>query len=159
MTFYVKHLYIYNEIMKETLDRFFGYLQTLLMEYNESAVKEEAKFVELFKEELTIIPTIGKIIMEKLKSLMSLKNINGSGLPEFKQWLGLFDYWQKYYDNLVDESPLVNYDGPVGGLEESISDTFRKTLQLMNINPTINELSLGFITSFHNVLSVCCRMF
>lgn len=32
--FYVKHLFSFNEIMKDTVDRFLGYLYTLLLEYN-----------------------------------------------------------------------------------------------------------------------------
>ena len=40
---------------------------------------------------------------------MSLKNIYGVGMNEFKQWIGLLEYWQKYIDHLIDEHPLINY--------------------------------------------------
>lgn len=71
----------------------------------------------LFKEELTILPTICKIVIDKVKSLMTLKNINGVGLQEFKQWVGLLEYWQKFTDNLIDDHPLINYEGPIDNLE------------------------------------------
>jgi hypothetical protein len=38
--FYVKHLYCFNEIMKDTLERLLGYLHTLLTEYKECKVKD-----------------------------------------------------------------------------------------------------------------------
>ena len=51
--------------MKDTIDRFLGYLHTLLVEYNESKEKdkEEEKFYGLFREELSILPAICKIVI------------------------------------------------------------------------------------------------
>ena len=107
--------------MKDTIDRFLGYLQTLLSEYKDTEVKDEEKFLTLFKEELTILPAICKIIIERIKNFLSLKNINGVGLNEFKQWLGLIEYWQKYVDNLIEEHSLLNSEWDIEGLEDAIS--------------------------------------
>lgn len=43
--FYVKHLAILNDIFKETVNRFMGYLETLITEYEEELNngKEESK--------------------------------------------------------------------------------------------------------------------
>lgn len=32
---------------------------------------------------------------------MTLKNISNIGLPEFLQWIGVLEYWQKYIDTLI----------------------------------------------------------
>lgn len=88
-SFYVKHLYVFNEILKDTVDRYLGYLYTLLMEYKELKSKDEERFINLFREEITIIPSIFKIIIEKIKFLMTLKNISNVGLQEFIQWIGV----------------------------------------------------------------------
>lgn len=47
--------------MKDTIDRFLGYLHTLLVEFNEAHDKDEEKFFNLFREELSILLAISKI--------------------------------------------------------------------------------------------------
>lgn len=87
--------------MKDTIDRFLGYLHTLLTEFNESKIKDAEKFASLFKDELSILSAISKILIDKLKALMSLKNINGISFVEFKQWVSVLEYWRKYTDSLI----------------------------------------------------------
>jgi hypothetical protein len=64
---------------------------------------------------------------------MSLKNINGINFNEFKQWMSVLEYWKRYTDNILDDNSLINYEGPCTEIEESINDTFRKMVSILNI--------------------------
>lgn len=85
---------------------------------------------------------------------MSLKNISNIGLPEFLQWIGILEYWQKYIDNLIDDHPLINYEGPIKPLEMAIEDNIKKVVSIMSIKNTIHDLSLSFVTAFHTVKNI-----
>lgn len=106
--FYMKHLLSFNEIMKDTLDRFLGYLHTLVTEFNEQKIRDEIKFNQLLREELSILPAICKVVIEKLKMLMGLKNISGITFAEFRQWISVLEYWRRYTDGLIEDNPLIN---------------------------------------------------
>lgn len=56
-----------------------------------------------------MLPSIFKIIEEKLKYLLSLKNIRNISALQFYQWVSVLKYWQHFFDSLVDSQPLINY--------------------------------------------------
>lgn len=144
--------------MKDTIDRFLGYLHTLLTEFNESKAKDGEKFANMFKDELSILSAISKILIDKLKGLMSLKNINGIGFVEFKQWISVLEYWRKYTDSLIEDNPLMNTEMDNDEVEEAINEAFKKMVTTFNINSTINELVLNYVSSYHQVPETLYRM-
>ena len=42
---------------------------------------------------------------------MSLKNISEISFNEFRQWISVLEYWKRYTDNLIEDNPLINYEG------------------------------------------------
>jgi hypothetical protein len=56
-----------------------------------------------------VLPSIFKIIEEKLKHFMALKNLSHASPQQFFQWVSLVRFWQKWFDVLVEESVLLNY--------------------------------------------------
>lgn len=116
--YYARHVGTLNDIFRETVNRFLGYLLTLLTEYEDELVTAGAdwepgenvgKFKAIFKEECSLLPSIFKIVEEKVKHLLTLKNISSITPFQFYQWVSTFKYWQKYFDYLVEEHPLLSH--------------------------------------------------
>lgn len=53
--------------------------------------------------------------------LIGLKNISGITFAEFKQWISVLEYWQRYTDNLIEDNPLINLEGENLEIEEAIN--------------------------------------
>ena len=111
--YYTKHLGVLNDIFRETIMRFLGYLETLISEYEEElTVQSEGengskvgerhrKFKSIFVEECSMLPSIFKIIEEKIKYLLTLKNIRNISSLQYYQWISILKYWQRFFDYLV----------------------------------------------------------
>lgn len=108
----------------------------------------------MFKQELSILPAITKVIKEKLIFLMSLKNINGISFNQFKQWISLLQYWKRYTNGLIEQNMLINYEDENSELQEIINDAFKKMISIFNIDGTINQLVLNYITAYHAVYAL-----
>jgi hypothetical protein len=67
------------------------------------------KFKHIFSEELSVLPSIFKIIEEKVKHFLTLKNMSNATPQQFFQWVSLIRFWQRWFDALVEESLLLNY--------------------------------------------------
>lgn len=121
--FYIKHLGLLNEIFRDTINRFLGYLNTLLTEYEEelgscedsaeAIASSHDRFRAIFEEECSLLPSIFKIIEEKIKYLLTLKNISSIDALSFFRWITALRYWQRYLDDLVEHNPLFSHQ-PTG---------------------------------------------
>ena len=153
--FYIKHLNVLNQIFKETINRFLGYLLTLLTEYEEELacilqepqnsqrrgqlVVTHKRFKELFQEECSLLPSIFKIIENKIKYLLTLKNISNIDALSFYRWITTLKYWKKYFDYLVGQHPImvrvVEGDSKeyVEQLKEIVVDNVNKSIETMNL--------------------------
>lgn len=88
-----------------------------------------------------MLPSIFKIIEEKIKYLLTLKNIRNINAFQYYQWISVLKYWQRFFDLLVEEHPLVNYspkDHPstqalIAELCEIVNENLRKAMHTMNL--------------------------
>lgn len=67
------------------------------------------KFKDIFQEECSLLPSIFKIVEEKIKYLLTLKNISSIDSLQFYRWITTLKYWKRYFDHLVETHPLLNH--------------------------------------------------
>ena len=105
------------------------------------------KFLLIFQEECSLLPSIFKIIEEKIKYLLTLKNISNIDSLQFYRWITTLKHWKKYFDHLDESHPLLNHQprGPaaemVQELIEVVVDNIRKAVQAMNLSSLLFELT------------------
>ena len=123
------------------------------------AGKREEKFRLIFLEECSLLPSIFKIIEEKVKHLLTLKNISNITPFQFYQWISTFKYWQRYFDYLVEEHPLINFSpnpnprtaAVVEQLCEVVRDNLRRAMGTMGLERLLEELTVGYVNVHHKV--------
>ena len=106
-----------------------------------------------------MLPSIFKIIEEKIKYLLTLKNIRNINSFQYYQWISVLKYWQRFFDSLAEEHPLVNYspnDHPstqplITELCEIVNENLRKAMTAMNLKNLLLELTVDYINVYHNV--------
>ena len=115
------------------------------------------KFLLIFQEECSLLPSIFKIIEEKIKYLLTLKNISNIDSLQFYRWITTLKHWKKYFDHLDESHPLLNHQskGPaaemVQELIEVVIDNIRKAVQAMNLSSLLFELTHDYMQVFHKV--------
>lgn len=73
------------------------------------SIEKHKKFKGIFVEECSMLPSIFKIIEEKIKYLLTLKNIRNINSVQYLQWISVLKYWQGFFDYLLEEHTLINF--------------------------------------------------
>ena len=88
--------------------------------------------------------------------MLSLKNIANIDCLQFYRWITTLKYWQRYFDYLLHEHPLLNTTPScplVQDLYEIVQENLRKSVQSMRLNTVLNELTMNYINA--NFKSTC----
>ncbi len=56
-----------------------------------------------------MLPSIFKIVEEKIKYLLTLKNISNIDALQFYRWITTLKYWKRYFDGLAESNILLNH--------------------------------------------------
>jgi hypothetical protein len=112
----------------------------------------------IFLEECSMLPSIFKIIEEKIKYLLTLKNIRNISAFQFYQWISVLKYWQHFFDSLAEEHSLINYlpnEHPqtrplIAELTEIVLENLRKAVSAMNLKNLLLDLTVDYLNVFHN---------
>lgn len=86
-----------------------------------------------------MLPNIFKIVEEKIKYLLTLKNISSIDALQFYRWITTLKYWKRYFDNMAECHPLLNYQPKppteyhMSELVAIVEDNVKKAVQAMNL--------------------------
>lgn len=112
-----------------------------------------------------MLPSIFKIIEEKIKYLLTLKNIRNISSLQYYQWISILKYWQRFFDFLIEEHSLLNFKpnpntavSPlIHELTEIVLENMRRAINAMNLKALLLDLTVDYINVFHNVNSPTLR--
>lgn len=106
-----------------------------------------------------MLPSIFKIIEQKIKYLLTLKNIRNANSVQFYQWISILKYWQRFFDYLIDQHSLINFSPKpnpntrplIAELTEVVNQNLRKAIATMNLKSLLLDLTVDYLNVFHNV--------
>jgi hypothetical protein len=67
-----------------------------------------------------MLPSIFKIIEEKIKYLLTLKNIRNINSFQYYQWISVLKYWQRFFDYLIEDHSLINFKPKANNLTQPL---------------------------------------
>lgn len=112
-----------------------------------------------------MLPSIFKIIEEKIKYLLTLKNIRNISSLQYYQWISILKYWQRFFDYLIEEHSLLNFKPKpdtavstlIHELTEIVLENVRRAINAMNLKSLLLDLTVDYINVFHNVTTLTFR--